>query len=325
MIEVYKCMIEFDYQLSIPPKFYATLHQNLPSVLCDDKLTLKEEIGKGEFVALQVQDGLWAQQINVNMRQNIVLHRKPLKENQLFVIDFYLSQSNLIRTSENQIYNLGFENINMMLTSSTTSAQLSVPSNKDISIFNIVFTRDWLLKNVLIDHPESYNFFNTNEAIYFSENLDYKLKELLKKINLVQDNKLTSVVYIIQIIDYLFEKVKSRTLLTESNAHIHSSDLQQLIQVREFLDEQSQEEISLDSLSKKAGMSLSKFKRLFKQVFGTTPYQYYLANKMEKAMELLKMQIYSVSEIGFLIGYSNLSQFSKAFKNHFGILPSEVH
>lgn len=77
-------------------------------------------------------------------------------------------------------------------------------------------------------------------------------------------------------------------------------------------------------LSKIAGMSLSKFKRLFRQIFSTTPYQYHLANKMEKSMKTLKEDSYSISEIGFLMGYSNLSQFSKAFKNHFGVLPSEV-
>ncbi|MDE0535476.1 helix-turn-helix domain-containing protein [Tenacibaculum sp. L6] len=96
------------------------------------------------------------------------------------------------------------------------------------------------------------------------------------------------------------------------------------MKVRKVLDTNPEKEILLNDLSGIAGMSLSKFKRLFKQVLGTTPYKYHLKNKMEKAMETLQQGNYSVSETGFLMGYSNLSQFSKAFKNHFGILPSEV-
>lgn len=318
-------MIEIEYQLNIPPKFYAVLHKNLPSVLSENKLLLTGEIGKGEFVALEIQEGLWAQQIAIQLKQNIVLHRIPTTLNELFVIDFYLSASELIRTSKNNTYKLGFEHINMVLTSSATSAKLQVPSNNNIQIFNIVFTRQWLLENVLIDHPASSDFFNADDAIYLSENLDYTLKDLLKRINLSNDNKLTSVAYIIQIMDYLFERVKNRTFINENNTHIHTADLNQLLTIKEFLDNLTDADFSLESLAKKAGMSLSKFKRLFKQVFGTTPYQYYLANKMEKAMDLIKQKIYSISEIGFLIGYSNLSQFSKAFKNHFGILPSEVN
>lgn len=127
----------------------------------------------------------------------------------------------------------------------------------------------------------------------------------------------------IQIIDYLFLQFTGRDLVT-SNKQIHPKDLNELIQSRRRIDANPQNNIPLEELAQQAGMSLSKFKRLFKQVFGTTPYQYYLANKMELAMETLKKGDYSVSETGFVIGYSNLSQFSKAFKNHFGILPSEV-
>lgn len=130
---------------------------------------------------------------------------------------------------------------------------------------------------------------------------------------------------ILQIIDYLFDRVKERVIITGKNSHIHADDLDSLIEVRTFIDANPDKDISLEILSEIAGMSLSKFKRLFKQVFGITPYQYHLANKMEKSMETLKEKSYSISEIGFLMGYSNLSQFSKAFKNHFGVLPSEVN
>jgi AraC-like DNA-binding protein len=77
-------------------------------------------------------------------------------------------------------------------------------------------------------------------------------------------------------------------------------------------------------LSKEAGMSLSKFKYAFKYVTGQTPYQYHLKYKMDKAKELLIKTDKSVSEIGYICGYSNLSHFSRVFKKFHGLLPSEI-
>ena len=45
---------------------------------------------------------------------------------------------------------------------------------------------------------------------------------------------------------------------------------------------------------------------------------------MERSFELLESKKYSVAEVGFMIGYSNPSHFSKAFRDHFGVLPNEV-
>lgn len=274
---------------------------------------------------LEVQNGLWAQEMNFKLNEEVELLRKPKSINDLYIIDFYLSNSEITREIEEKQFNLSFETVNMVLTSATAFSKLVIPKNKQFSFFNIVFTRDWLFNNVLIDHKHSYDFFNTDEPICFSENLDYKLKELLQKIDFEQSNKLDSMATILQIIDDLFESVKSRTLIMGKNSHIHPNDLESLLEVRTFIDVNPDKDISLEMLSKIASMSLSKFKRLFKQIFGITPYQYHLANKMEKSMEVLKEKSYSISEIGFLMGYTNLSQFSKAFKNHFGILPSEVN
>lgn len=41
-------------------------------------------------------------------------------------------------------------------------------------------------------------------------------------------------------------------------------------------------------------------------------------------MELLKSHKYNVSEVGYKVGFSTLTGFSRAFKNKFGIPPSQV-
>jgi AraC-like DNA-binding protein len=77
----------------------------------------------------------------------------------------------------------------------------------------------------------------------------------------------------------------------------------------------------LNKLADTVGFSDSKLQKSFKQVFGKSIYQYALYEKMLVAQKMLKSKKYSVSEVGYELGYSNLSHFTKAFKNQFGVNP----
>ena len=71
-------------------------------------------------------------------------------------------------------------------------------------------------------------------------------------------------------------------------------------------------------------MSSTKLKTKFKNVYGMKLYEFYNRNRLEKAKEMLQSGKYSVKEVGHDIGFSNLSNFAKAFRKEFGILPNEM-
>lgn len=68
-------------------------------------------------------------------------------------------------------------------------------------------------------------------------------------------------------------------------------------------------------------MSPTKLKRSLKQVFGNNIFSYYQRFRMHEAAHLFKEGPYSVSEVGYKLGFTNLSHFSKLFKEHFGMNP----
>ena len=78
---------------------------------------------------------------------------------------------------------------------------------------------------------------------------------------------------------------------------------------------------SISFLAKNAGMNERKMQKCFKQIFGESIYQYALTIKMKEAQKLLETKKYSVSEVGYNVGYSNLSHFTEKFKKHFGTNP----
>jgi AraC-like DNA-binding protein len=79
--------------------------------------------------------------------------------------------------------------------------------------------------------------------------------------------------------------------------------------------------LTVEELAFLCNTSLSTFKRNFVHVFSSPPQKYFLAHKMKKAKLLLQRQM-KPSEISNLLGYENLSAFSKEFKKYYGVSPS---
>lgn len=79
----------------------------------------------------------------------------------------------------------------------------------------------------------------------------------------------------------------------------------------------------IKELATSAGMSPTKFKRLFKQIFGKSNFAYYQDFRMKEAAVLLKQQKLSVADVGYKLGFTNLSHFSKVFEAHIGLKPKQ--
>lgn len=77
----------------------------------------------------------------------------------------------------------------------------------------------------------------------------------------------------------------------------------------------------IKDFAKLIGMSESKFKRLFKQIFGDSFFSYYQKFRLGEAARLLKENRMTVSEVGYSLGFSNLSHFAKVFEEQYGIKP----
>ena len=82
--------------------------------------------------------------------------------------------------------------------------------------------------------------------------------------------------------------------------------------------------ITLEQLADIAGLSLSNFKRVFKEIAGITPHAYILRRRIDRAQELLRSGEGSVTEIAFACGFSSSQYFATAFKRITGMTPNDV-
>ena len=102
---------------------------------------------------------------------------------------------------------------------------------------------------------------------------------------------------------------------------LNQIDVQKIYKVRDTILNDITVPPVMKDLALEIGMSESKFKRLFKQIFGDSLFSYYQKFRMKEAARLLKENKMTVSEVGFTMGFSNLSHFAKVFEEHIGTKP----
>ena len=96
-----------------------------------------------------------------------------------------------------------------------------------------------------------------------------------------------------------------------------------VFQAKSLIDESITENLSLEKIAHQIGISKYHFIRVFKQVFGVSPYQY----QKRKRLELTKIDLLNGNDIlctAVLYGFPDASSFSKAFKQQFGQSPGSI-
>lgn len=104
----------------------------------------------------------------------------------------------------------------------------------------------------------------------------------------------------------------------------NEADREKIIKAREILIRHIGEPITIKELSRKAAINECYLKKGFKEMFGTTIFDFYQSQRMDHARYLLYEKGLSVTDVSLMLGYSSISHFSTAFKKHTGLKPCEL-
>lgn len=96
-----------------------------------------------------------------------------------------------------------------------------------------------------------------------------------------------------------------------------------ILNIKNYLEDNFQNKISLDELAKKFFVNKFYLSRIFKDEFGTSINNYIISLKITKAKELLRFSQKSIEEIAFEVGIGDPNYFSRLFKKLEGMSPSE--
>lgn len=93
--------------------------------------------------------------------------------------------------------------------------------------------------------------------------------------------------------------------------------------VTKYMNENIHQSLSIETLAEVACMQPTYFIRRFKAAFGSTPIVHFNKLKIYRAMTLLSSTDYSLQKIAAEVGVSDAAYFSRMFKKHCDISPTE--
>ena len=103
----------------------------------------------------------------------------------------------------------------------------------------------------------------------------------------------------------------------------HRAEPVEIWKARKFIEQHSDEELSLTKVAKAVNISANHLSEKFKHVTGVNFVDYVARARFETARDLLLHSNRRISEIAFAAGFQSLSQFNRVFKKLSGKSPTE--
>lgn len=111
-------------------------------------------------------------------------------------------------------------------------------------------------------------------------------------------------------------------IVTRQSTDIYANNDQHIAQVLKYIHENISQKISVDELVRLVPLSRRLLETRFKKSMGTSIYDYILQTRIEKVAQLL-CDGKSVSEAAIELGFSDIKNLSRMFRQLRGITPSE--
>lgn len=105
--------------------------------------------------------------------------------------------------------------------------------------------------------------------------------------------------------------------------HRNRDEYERLLPAKKLLDTEYMNSQSTAELAELCEMSVTNFRRMFTKLFAMPPVEYRMNKRILRAKDLLLSGQYSVSEASREVGFTDPNYFTRVFRAHEGISPSE--
>ncbi|GAA0726015.1 hypothetical protein GCM10009430_32530 [Aquimarina litoralis] len=293
----------------------------LSTKVIDDEITFNNTLGKGQIERRNFNDKIELLKFSFQLSIPITLTSSNPTDSEYLLININLSKFGVHKKVNDTSISVQ-RNLPIGILFYTPNIEVSSTSatKMPFEIVLLKFKKSFLSE---IDYGNLTILTNTTKVLVY-EDLDIDSESCLRIILNQESSKLKAYSKILELLDINFQKLAKREV-EDKYEELHPLDLKGLFTAATLLrDPIMDKTFSIDELSEVANMGKTKFKMLFKQVFGLPPISYKQKIKMEYAKEKLSSKEMSASEISYQIGYSHPSKFTIAYKKYFGVLPSSI-
>lgn len=120
----------------------------------------------------------------------------------------------------------------------------------------------------------------------------------------------------------VFYEIYSLLLTTDNPDYLSHNTRTKIHDIKAYIDLNFKNtNLSVSELAETINMSEVYFRKLFKAQFGTSPSQYIISSRLNKAKELIKYPFLTLEECALQSGFSSLQYFCRVFKKATGTTP----
>ena len=144
-----------------------------------------------------------------------------------------------------------------------------------------------------------------------------KIEEAYMELESMDGEKYRAMVTLLSMFAIQLSEMANRIVLEKQQAEPKA-----IILAKRFINEHLDEKLTLDKVSREAGVSSFYFCKLFKQTTGLSFTEYINRRRVEWAKRKLLVPDTRVTEVAFDVGYMSLSQFNRSFLKYAGESPT---
>lgn len=303
------------------PRVFTALAEYLDTQIEYGRIDIPLDKGVGYCIGYHLNENIRILITAYQLNKEILISNPELLSNDkiiLFKFQGVLSD----KTLEGKIKDIP----HVLVTTSKINTENTIVIDNDYSV-TIEIDANYLQRQLgTKEHsPIIKGLLEDNQPLLFEElaspDLIITLKELMESRGYGTFELFYLKIKVEQIVCNLLYQLEKRT--NNYLYALNSQDIQAIYKIRALILSNLAEPPQLAALVNDSNMSLSKLQRLFKQVFGQTVFNYYQEFRIKEAARLLKEEKLSVSEVGYCLGFTNLSHFSKTFEKYIGLKPKK--
>ena len=326
-------MFQFDYTCTNYEQLLHKLAAQLEMPVENNQVNFPPSVGNGYFMYLPLANGLEACIVNVVFAQDWLIHRKKSPE-ELYTLrldELAIPGTLVVTIDEEKVKEKNTSKSIAYLTSSLFDWSYMGSQGGHYHSIAVLFDKEWIAKYLDINTVEEVltTYISLKAENFNIEPLDSKYRQWMRTVLEVDENHpLRSTVIqnrIMLMVERFFTHLYDKMHNPAFRIPLSQEDINRVMQIESILTKDIfQQAPSIQQLAKMVSISESKLKKDFKTMYGSPIYEYYQKARMQAAQEKLLTRRFSVKEVAMELGYSNLSNFTIAFKKEFGVLPSQL-
>lgn len=296
----------------------------------NNQLIIPPHMGQGKIRVIELDPDIQLTIHHYSFHEEFVLRRRSLPESEgsLNLVFFNTGIPNhYLSNGQSGFFCTKVQEPAVEISSSDLHSEIRYPPGYFVDFIVISMKACSLVE--MLDPDTTSNILNTiikcRSSFLFHERMWPEVEQITRRLSLMEDRRNLGQLYfkskVLELLYLIFDNLLSR--VDEPQRVINGDDGTQLYHLRSLILSDLSVPPRLSELAEEIGMSETKMKQLFKQVFGDTIYNYYQKARMEEAAFQLKQSGQTVADIGYGLGFTNLSHFSRMFQRYYQTSPKK--